>query len=334
MASVTMRDTADPVRSMSFEMPSASPDPGPPPTNRGERRPATSASGYTLLHLDEATADGTAFGERKARFGGAVGTSVATHLLIILGFWALTLIPAAVSTGPQNPPFDVTQLVFLNQPGPGGGGGGGGNNTPDPPAKMQTKPVEKLAVPVTKPAPQTPPKEIPKETPEPPKLALNAPVKPMDAGQIPQLGTIDAPAAPPTNAQGAGSGGGSGSSQNGTGAGSGRGSGLGEGEGGGFGGGAYNIGNGVSSPEILYKTQPQYTAEAMRAKIQGMALLSGIVAPDGTLQDIRIARSLDGTFGLDQEAIKCVRQWRFRPGMKSGRPVPVYVTIEVAFNLR
>jgi protein TonB len=317
---------------MSLERPSASPDPGHPPSTPGVRRSATSASGYTLLHLDEATADGTAFGERRGRFGGAFGTSVATHALLILAFWALTLLPAAVVDTQQGPQFDITQLVFLNQPGPGGGGGGGGNQSPEPPAKVQTKPVDKIAVPVAKPTPATPPKEIPKEAP--PQIAqLNIPVKPMDAGQIPQVGTLDGPSAPPTDAQGAGKGGGSGTGT-GTGSGPGDGSGQGPGTGGGMGGGAFNIGNGVSSPEILYKTSPQYTAEAMRAKIQGMALLSGIVAPDGTLQEIRIARSLDGTFGLDQEAIKCVRQWRFRPGMKAGRPVPVYVTIEVAFNLR
>ena len=128
-------------------------------------------------------------------------------------------------------------------------------------------------------------------------------------------------------------GGGSGTGT-GTGSGPGRGSGLGDGEGGGTGGGAYQIGNGVLPPELIHRTSPQYTAEAMRAKIQGVSLLSGIVGVDGTLHDIRISRSLDGTFGLDQEAIKCVRQWRFRPGTRQGRAVPVYVTIEVAFNLR
>ena len=155
----------------------------------------------------------------------------------------------------------------------------------------------------------------------------------MDAGQIAQVGTIDAPSAPPTLSQGSGVGGGSGTGT-GTGSGPGRGSGLGDGEGGGTGGGAYQIGNGVLPPELIHRTSPQYTAEAMRAKIQGVSLLSGIVGVDGTLHEIRISRSLDGTFGLDQEAIKCVRQWRFRPGTRQGRAVPVYVTIEVAFNLR
>ena len=333
-----MRDAAESGRAMSLEMPSRSPETpsagpdsvAPVPARGGAGR--VGASGYTLLHLDEATADGTAFGERKGRFGGAFGTSVASHALLILLFYGLTLLPVPAPGAIEEKPFDPSQLVWANVPGPGGGGGGGGNQMKEPPAQMQTKPVDKIAVPIAKPTPQTPPKEIPKQTPEQ-TVALNVPVKPMDAGQIAQVGTIDAPSAPPSVSQGTGIGGGSGTGS-GTGSGSGRGNGLGEGEGGGTGGGAYQIGNGVLPPELIHRTSPQYTAEAMRAKIQGVSLLSGIVAVDGTLQDIRIARSLDGTFGLDQEAIKCVRQWRFRPGTRQGRPVPVYVTIEVAFNLR
>jgi periplasmic protein TonB len=332
MGSVTMRDAAEPGRPMSLEMPPASPESAPPSPARHRGAAATSASGYTLLHLDEATADGTAFGERKGRFGGAFGTSVASHALLILLFYGLTLLPAPAPSVVVEQPFDPSKLVWANVPGPGGGGGGGGNQMKEPPAQAQTKPVDKLAVPIAKPTPQTPPKDIPKPVPEQ-TFALNVPVKPMDAGQVPQVGTIDAPAAPPTASQGSGIGGGSGTGT-GTGSGPGRGAGLGAGEGGGTGGGAYQIGNGVMPPELIHRTSPQYTAEAMRAKIQGISLLSGVVGVDGTLQDIRIARSLDGTFGLDQEAIKCVRQWRFKPGTKQGQPVPVYVTIEVAFNLR
>jgi TonB family protein len=324
---------------MSLEMPprttgtpsAGSPDPAPPA--RDVAAPRGSASGYTLLHLDEASAEGSVFGERKSRFGGAFGTSVASHALLILLFYGLTLLPPPSVVAEPERPFDPSQLVWANVPGPGGGGGGGGNQMKEPPAPAQTKPADKIAVPVAKPTPQTPPKEITKPQDPPPQLALNVPVKPMDAGQIAQVGTLDAPAAPPTASQGSGVGGGSGTGT-GTGSGPGRGSGLGAGEGGGTGGGAYQIGNGVTSPDILHKTAPQYTAEAMRAKIQGTAMLTGIVGVDGTLQDIRISRSLDATFGLDQEAIKCVRQWRFRPGTRQGQPVPVYVTIEVAFNLR
>ena len=316
---------------MSFEMPSAPPDPAPKAAARPAAAAAVSPSGYTLLHLDETSADGTAFGERKSRFGGAFGTSVASHALLILLFYGLTLLPVPSVAPTPETPFDPSKLVWANVPGPGGGGGGGGNQMKEPPAAAQTKPIEKIAVQVAKPTPQTPPKEVVKQPEQ--TYALNVPVKPMDAGVVPQVGTLDAPAAPPTASQGSGIGGGSGTGS-GTGSGPGRGAGLGAGEGGGTGGGAFQIGNGVLSPVILSQTTPQYTAEAMRAKIQGTATLSGIVAVDGTLQDIRISRSLDGTFGLDQEAIKCVRQWRFKPGTRQGQPVPVYVILEVAFNLR
>ena len=80
--------------------------------------------------------------------------------------------------------------------------------------------------------------------------------------------------------------------------------------------------------------KPQYTSDAMRAKIQGSVLLECVVRPDGSVGDIQIVRSLDPTFGLDQEAVKAARQWRFRPGMRLGEPVPVLVTIELTFTLR
>ena len=76
------------------------------------------------------------------------------------------------------------------------------------------------------------------------------------------------------------------------------------------------------------------TADAMRAKVQGSVWLECIVLPDGTVGDVRITRSLDSRFGLDQEAIAAARRWRFKPGLLNGRPVPVAITIELTFSLR
>jgi len=63
-------------------------------------------------------------------------------------------------------------------------------------------------------------------------------------------------------------------------------------------------------------------------------LLECVVRPDGSVGDVQILRSLDGVFGLDQEAIKAAKQWRFAPGTRLGEPVPVLVTIELTFTLR
>jgi protein TonB len=72
----------------------------------------------------------------------------------------------------------------------------------------------------------------------------------------------------------------------------------------------------------------------MRAKVQGTVLLECIVRPDGSVGDVQVLRSLDPTFGLDQEAIKAAKAWRFTPGTRLGEPVSVYVTIELQFTLR
>jgi TonB family protein len=120
----------------------------------------------------------------------------------------------------------------------------------------------------------------------------------------------------------------------GTGAGDGTGSGLGRGSGGGTGGGVYRPGSGVINPRILREVKPQYTADAMRAKVQGTVLLECVVLADGTVGRVDVVKSLDPTFGLDQEAVKAAKQWRFQPGTRFGEPVAVLVTIELTFTLR
>ena len=85
---------------------------------------------------------------------------------------------------------------------------------------------------------------------------------------------------------------------------------------------------------MLREVKPQYTAEAMRAKVQGVVYLECIVLPDGSVGDIQVVKSLDTTFGLDQEAVRAAKQWRFVPGTRLGQPVPVIVTFELTFTLR
>jgi TonB family protein len=87
-------------------------------------------------------------------------------------------------------------------------------------------------------------------------------------------------------------------------------------------------------PRLLREVKPNYTSDAMRAKIQGAVLLECVVNRSGEVMDVKILRSLDSTFGLDQEAIKAAKQWRFSPGSRLGEPVPVLISIELSFTLR
>jgi TonB family protein len=47
---------------------------------------------------------------------------------------------------------------------------------------------------------------------------------------------------------------------------------------------------------------------------------------------VKIAKGFRPEF--DQNAIDAVRQWRFQPAMKDGKPVEVTVTVQVAFHRR
>lgn len=91
---------------------------------------------------------------------------------------------------------------------------------------------------------------------------------------------------------------------------------------------------GLTLPRLLKEARPAYTREAMDAKIQGTVALECIVKTDGQVGTCTVTRSLDATHGLDQEAISAAQKWRFEPGKKDGKPVPVLVTIELTFTLR
>jgi periplasmic protein TonB len=94
----------------------------------------------------------------------------------------------------------------------------------------------------------------------------------------------------------------------------------------------YKPGNGVSAPVAVKEAKPRYTAEARKAGTEGTVLLECVVETDGTVGDVEVTRSLDE--GLDQEAVKAARQWRFEPGKKDGQPVRVRITLEMTFSLK
>jgi TonB family protein len=99
----------------------------------------------------------------------------------------------------------------------------------------------------------------------------------------------------------------------------------------GLSGEVYRIGNGVSSPRLVYKLEPQYSEEAREAKLQGSVVLAIVVSADGFVQNVQLRRGLGR--GLDENAMEAIRQWQFSPALKDGQPVPVAATVEVNYRL-
>src|SRR5437899_6988469 len=83
----------------------------------------------------------------------------------------------------------------------------------------------------------------------------------------------------------------------------------------------YEPGNGVSLPQVVKQVKAEYTSEAMRQMIEGTVGLDVVVKADGTVGDVKVTQSLDAVYGLDEQAIKAMKQWEFKPGQKDGKPV-------------
>jgi TonB family protein len=56
-----------------------------------------------------------------------------------------------------------------------------------------------------------------------------------------------------------------------------------------------------------------------------------IIDSDGIPQNIRIVKSVDTR--LDESAIKAVEQWRYKPALLNGVPVPVVSEVIVKFEI-
>ena len=262
------------------------------------------------------------FRGQAATSGTRVVSGTVVHVLAIAALLlAARLIPARVYSAalPDRMPVD---LVYLVQPGPGGGGGGG-DKSPEPPPPAELKGPDRTSVPAAAP-PEPVPVEPEKFTEAPPEPQLNLPLEALAGATQVRLGDLLGNA-PASSGRGPGDGDGVGPD---------KGKGVGPGGDDGTGDGPYRVGNGVLPPREKRRVDPQYTADAMRAKIQGVVLIAGVVQPNGLLTDIRVIRSLDRSFGLDMKAIEAARKWEFYPGTRFGEPVPVLINLELTFNLR
>ena len=218
-------------------------------------------------------------------------------------------------------PVDLSaSLVWLRASGTGGGGGGkdlalqsSRGNVP----RFETAPLV---------APAVVEKNADPKLPVPPALLGPADFRPpvIDAAV---LGNPLGVAGPPSDGPGSdgGLGGGKGTS-------------VGSGEGPGFGSrhgsgvdGVYHVGGGVSAPVLRFKVEPEYSEDARKARMQGTVVLRIEVWPDGKAHNIHVVRSLG--LGLDNQALRAVRQWVFQPGTRDGIPVRVEANVEVSFRL-
>lgn len=251
--------------------------------------------------------------------------SAALHLLVLALillsiYWHIKTRPVVKAVTP----VDIAPFVPMAPKMQAmGGGGGGGNHEVIVASKGKLPPIAKTQI--------VPPQKLLIDKPKmpvPATIVMPKQIK-MPNANIPNLGI---PQSNQVALASQGSGANSGFGQGGGGGiGSGGGGGIGPGSGGGTGGGVMHPGGGVSAPQLIYSVDPEFSDEARRAKYQGICVVSVIVDAQGNPQHVRVVRPLG--MGLDEKAVEAVKQYRFKPAVYKGHPVPVEVDVEVNFRI-
>lgn len=93
-----------------------------------------------------------------------------------------------------------------------------------------------------------------------------------------------------------------------------------------------SIQNGVvTPPQALTFTRPLYTEEALRLRVEGTVTVEAAFDIDGNFTVLRVVKGLG--YGLDENALAALRNWRFAPAYKNGSRVSTISQIDVAFKL-
>jgi TonB family protein len=94
---------------------------------------------------------------------------------------------------------------------------------------------------------------------------------------------------------------------------------------------AVKVGGGVSPPKALTHSDPSFSDPARKARFQGTVTLELIVDRAGNAANVHVLSPLG--CGLDEEAVRTVETWKFKPAEKDGDPVAVGIAVEVDFHL-
>lgn len=89
--------------------------------------------------------------------------------------------------------------------------------------------------------------------------------------------------------------------------------------------------SGVIAPKVIYQRDPEFSEKARQAKEQGTVTVSLIVGTDGKPRNVKVECS--SVPDLNENAVDAVKDWRFEPGTKDGKPVMVKLSADVEFWL-
>ena len=88
----------------------------------------------------------------------------------------------------------------------------------------------------------------------------------------------------------------------------------------------------VCPPILRTRVEPVYPEVARRSRESGVVILEAVIEADGGVSDLAVLKATREPL-LDEAALRAVSQWEYQPATKEGKPVPVYLTVTVNFQL-
>jgi TonB family protein len=86
----------------------------------------------------------------------------------------------------------------------------------------------------------------------------------------------------------------------------------------------------ITAPELVYSVGPRFPAEATKGQFNGYDAVAALIDTSGNPQQVHAEKSLGPDFDIN--AVAAVKQYRFRPALQNGKPVPVKICVEVDFR--
>jgi protein TonB len=87
----------------------------------------------------------------------------------------------------------------------------------------------------------------------------------------------------------------------------------------------------MSASQLIHRVDPEYPPLARQARLQGAVKLEILVDETGNVAEVSV---VSGPPLLQRAALEAVKQWRYRPTILNGEPIPVRGTVTVNFVLR
>jgi TonB family protein len=92
------------------------------------------------------------------------------------------------------------------------------------------------------------------------------------------------------------------------------------------------VGGNIPEPIKIRNVSPVYPPEAQQARLQGSVIIEAVIDAEGNVADTKVLHAVEPSLGA--AALDAVRQWKYKPTLLNGVPVPIIMIVTVKFVMK